>query len=127
MQGDAAVRHAGGGAFTFHGRSDEVINVGGNRIGTEEIENLLLLDREHAGSPVLNCAVVGMDEPLLGTAPVAFLILRPDATLQRGDEARLRALVRSRHCSCAPTSVVTASAQLSASQSRTPESIIAGA
>eukprot|EP00964_Phaeocystis_antarctica_P001550 scaffold819_cov84-Phaeocystis_antarctica.AAC.1 len=44
VQGDAAVRHAGG-AFSFHGRSDEVINVAGIRIGTEEIENLLLLDR----------------------------------------------------------------------------------
>ena len=34
VQGDAAIRHADGG-FTFHGRSDEVINVGGNRIGME--------------------------------------------------------------------------------------------
>ena len=39
VQGDVAVRHAGG-AFSFHGRSDEVINVAGIRIGTEEIENL---------------------------------------------------------------------------------------
>ena len=42
-----------------------------------------------------------MDEPLLGTAPVACLVLRPHATLQRGDEARLRALVRSRHSAVA--------------------------
>jgi len=100
VQGDAAVRHAGG-AFSFHGRSDEVINVAGNRIGTEEIENLLLLDRESPGSPVLNCAVVGMDDPLLGTAPAAFLILRPGTTLQRDDEARLRALVHTRHSAIA--------------------------
>ena len=33
------------GSYTFHGRSDEVINVGGIRIGTEEIENALLADR----------------------------------------------------------------------------------
>ena len=100
VQGDAAVRHAGG-AFSFHGRSDEVINVAGNRIGTEEIENLLLLDRESPGSPVLNCAVVGMDDPLLGTAPAAFLILRPGMTLQRSDEARLRTLVHARHSAIA--------------------------
>eukprot|EP00964_Phaeocystis_antarctica_P010108 scaffold5531_cov79-Phaeocystis_antarctica.AAC.3 len=100
VQGDAAVRYASG-AFSFHGRSDEVINVAGNRIGTEEIENLLLLDRESPGSPVLNCAVVGMDDPLLGTVPAAFLILRPGATLQQSDEARLRALVHSRHSAAA--------------------------
>jgi hypothetical protein len=100
VQGDAAVRHADG-AFSFHGRSDEVINVAGNRIGTEEIENLLLLDRESPGSPVLNCAVVGMNDPLLGTVPAAFLILRPGTTLQQGDEARLRALVHSRHSAAA--------------------------
>jgi non-ribosomal peptide synthetase component E (peptide arylation enzyme) len=51
VQGDASVREADG-SFTFRGRSDEVINVGGNRIGTAEIENALLLDREFPGSPV---------------------------------------------------------------------------
>ena len=60
-QGDAAVRHADG-AFTFRGRSDEVINVGGNRIGTAEIETALLLDRELPDSPVLNCVVVGVPD-----------------------------------------------------------------
>ena len=51
VQGDAAVRHADG-AYTFHGRSDEVINVGGNRIGTEEIESAVLIDRALEASPV---------------------------------------------------------------------------
>ena len=37
MQGDAAVRH-NDGAYTFLGRSGEVMNVGGNHIGTEEID-----------------------------------------------------------------------------------------
>ena len=43
MQGDTARGHPDGSAFggtgyTFHGRSDEVLNVSGNRVGTEEIE-----------------------------------------------------------------------------------------
>ena len=93
MQGDAAIRHADG-AFTFHGRSDEVINVGGNRIGTEEIESALLVDTERAGSSLRNCAVVGMPDEVLGTVPVAFLVLQPGATLSATDEGRLRALVQ---------------------------------
>ena len=62
VQGDTAVQHVDG-AYTFHGRSDEVMNVGGNRIGTEEIENAILLDRTREGSTLLNCAVVGMADP----------------------------------------------------------------
>ena len=95
MKGDAAIRQADG-SFTFHGRSDEVINVGGNRIGTEEIENAILLDREREGSPVSNCVVVGMKDETLNTAPCAFLILRAGATLQPVDEGKLCSLVQSR-------------------------------
>ena len=36
-QGDFAVKYADGG-FSLHGRSDDVINVSGHRLGTEEIE-----------------------------------------------------------------------------------------
>ena len=100
VQGDAAVRHADG-AFTFHGRSDEVINVGGNRIGTEEIESALLLDTKRAGSSLLNCAVVGMPDEVLGTVPAAFLVLEPGATLSASDEGRLRGLVQRRLSSVA--------------------------
>jgi acyl-coenzyme A synthetase/AMP-(fatty) acid ligase/acyl-CoA thioesterase FadM len=40
VQGDVA-RRAEGGGVTFHGRSDEVINVNGNRVGTEQVERCL--------------------------------------------------------------------------------------
>lgn len=100
LQGDAAVRHSGG-AFTFHGRSDEVINVGGNRIGTEEIESALLVDTKRADSSLRNCAVVGMPDRVLGTVPVAFLVLQGDSTLSSQDEARLRELVKTRLSSVA--------------------------
>ena len=78
-QGDAAVRHADG-AFTFRGRSDEVINVGGNRIGTAEIETALLLDRELPDSSVLNCVVVGVPDVVLGSTPSAFIVAKPPRT-----------------------------------------------
>ncbi|KAL1521309.1 hypothetical protein AB1Y20_020978 [Prymnesium parvum] len=96
VQGDtAAVREDG--AFTFHGRSDEVINVGGHRIGTAEIESALLADAEHAGSALRNCVVVGCPDAVLGAAPVAFVVLR-EAEGRRGalDEGRLRQRVLER-------------------------------
>ena len=89
VQGDAAVRYKDG-AFTFHGRSDEVINVGGNRIGTEEIEGALLVDTQRADSPLRNAVIVGMPDTILGTVPCAFITLQPGAKLAFSDEARLR-------------------------------------
>ena len=89
----------------------QVINVGGNRIGTEEIESALLQDREAEGSPLLNCAVVGMDDPMLGTVPCAFVVLQPGAALMPVDEGRLRALVQAKHSSVAvPARFVTVEA-----------------
>ena len=100
VQGDAAIRHADG-AYTFHGRSDEVMNVGGNRIGTEEIESAILLDRTREGSPLRNCAVVGMADHVLGTVPCAFLVLEPGTELSATDEGRIRATVQERVSSVA--------------------------
>ena len=100
VQGDAAVRHADG-AYTFHGRSDEVMNVGGNRIGTEEIESAVLLDRGRKGSPLRDCVVVGMADAMLGTAPCAFLVLQPGAELTSTDEGFIRATVQARVSSVA--------------------------
>ena len=95
VQGDAAIRHADG-AFTFHGRTDEVINVGGNRIGTEEIENAFLVYARRDGSPLRNAVVVGMPDAVLGTVPCAFITLQQNATLSHSDERHLRTLVRSK-------------------------------
>jgi hypothetical protein len=82
-----------------------VINVGGNRISTEEIESALLADTERrGGSPLRNCVVVGMPDAVRGTAPVAFVVLHAEpvsrdglctapALLDAALERRLRALV----------------------------------
>jgi 3-oxoacyl-(acyl-carrier-protein) synthase/acyl carrier protein len=70
------------------------MNVGGNRIGTEEIESAILLDRTLEHSPLLNCAVVGMEDAVLGTVPCAFIVLKQGVALLAADEGRIRATVQ---------------------------------
>ncbi|WDZ94180.1 propionate--CoA ligase [Herbaspirillum sp. WKF16] len=53
------------------GRADDVINVAGKRIGTREIEEVLLDD-----NAVAEAAVVGMPHALRGQVPVAFVVPR---------------------------------------------------
>ena len=73
MQGDNARLHHTGG-YTFHGRSDEVINVNGNRVGTEENERLVWAA---GGTKVTGCAVVGGPDFAKGTTPVPFVVFDP--------------------------------------------------
>ncbi|MEM8564530.1 MAG: AMP-binding protein, partial [Pseudomonadota bacterium] len=94
-QGDYARCHADG-AFTLHGRSDDVINVSGHRIGTEEIEGAILRDKTlRADSPVGNAVVVGAPHDEKGETPVAFLVAAPGSKISDDDLARLQNLVRS--------------------------------
>jgi acrylyl-CoA reductase (NADPH) / 3-hydroxypropionyl-CoA dehydratase / 3-hydroxypropionyl-CoA synthetase len=93
-QGDYARRYDDGG-FTLHGRSDDVINVSGHRIGTEEIEGAILRDKILRGdSPVGNAVVVGAPHDEKGETPVAFLIPAPGARIGFDDVERLKGLVR---------------------------------
>jgi len=93
-QGDFARRHPDG-SFTFHGRSDDVINVAGHRIGTEEIESAILLDKARAdASPVGNVVVVGAPHPHKGLTPLAFVQTAAGRELAPGDARRLADLVR---------------------------------
>lgn len=94
-QGDYARRHDDGG-FTLHGRSDDVINVSGHRVGTEEIEGAILRDKTlREDSPVGNVVVVGAPHDEKGETPIAFLIAAPGRKLSDEDFARLQGLVRS--------------------------------
>ncbi|EAQ97751.1 AMP-binding protein [Congregibacter litoralis] len=94
-QGDYARSHEDG-AFTLHGRSDDVINVSGHRIGTEEIEGAVLRDKTlRTDSPVGNVVVVGAPHDEKGETPVAFLIAAPGSRLGDDDFSRLQGLVRS--------------------------------
>lgn len=93
-QGDYARLHDDG-AFTLHGRSDDVINASGHRIGTEEIEGAILRDKVlRKDSPVGNAVVVGAPHDEKGETPVAFVIPAPGKRLSGDDLDRLRKLVR---------------------------------
>ena len=67
---DWATRDAEGYYFIL-GRTDDVINVAGHRLGTREIEEAL------QGNPmVAECAVVGVADALKGQVPIAFVVLK---------------------------------------------------
>ncbi|AKJ28956.1 propionate--CoA ligase [Caldimonas brevitalea] len=90
------------GYFFILGRTDDVINVAGHRLGTREIEECI------AGHPaVAEVAVVGVADTLKGQAAMAFAVLRDaaaaadaagrqrlEADLQQHVDARLGAVAR---------------------------------
>jgi len=78
---DWGIRDADGHYFIL-GRTDDVINVAGHRLGTREIEEAL---SGHAA--VAEVAVVGMADAVKGQVPVAFVVLR-DAGLAASPEGR---------------------------------------
>ncbi len=93
-QGDFAMRHEDG-SFSLHGRSDDVINVSGHRIGTEEIEGAILRDKSlDPNSPVGNVLVVGAPHREKGVTPVAFVTPAAGRKLTQDDRRRLTNLVR---------------------------------
>lgn len=95
LQGDFAIKYPDG-SFTLHGRSDDVINVSGHRMGTEEIEGAILRDRQVTpDSPVGNCIVVGAPHREKGLTPLAFILAAPGRRLTGADRRRLDELVRS--------------------------------
>ena len=94
LQGDYARRYSDG-SFSLHGRSDDVINVSGHRMGTEEIEGAILKDKQiNPNSPVGNCIVIGAPHREKGLTPIAFVLPSEGRTLGRDDERRLKDLVR---------------------------------
>jgi acrylyl-CoA reductase (NADPH)/3-hydroxypropionyl-CoA dehydratase/3-hydroxypropionyl-CoA synthetase len=93
-QGDFAIRHADG-SFSLHGRSDDVINVSGHRMGTEEIEGAILRDKAlDPASPVGNVLVVGAPHREKGLTPLAFIIPAAGRRITHDDRKRLAELVR---------------------------------
>lgn len=70
---DWAVRDKDGYYFVL-GRTDDVINVAGHRLGTREIEEAV---QAHAG--IAEVAVVGVADQLKGQVPVAFAVAKDAA------------------------------------------------
>jgi len=71
------------GYYFILGRTDDVINVAGHRLGTREIEESI---SGHAA--IAETAVVGIADPLKGQVAIAFAILR-DPSLVETPAARL--------------------------------------
>ncbi|MBU2286638.1 MAG: propionate--CoA ligase [Gammaproteobacteria bacterium] len=78
---DWGIRDADGYYYIL-GRTDDVINVAGHRLGTREIEESI---SGHAG--VAEVAVVGVADGLKGQVAMAFAVPRSSAVLTEADQA----------------------------------------
>jgi propionyl-CoA synthetase len=72
------------GYYFILGRTDDVINVAGHRLGTREIEEAI-----SSHPAIAEVAVVGVNDEMKGQRPVAFAVAR-DADAVAGEEARLQ-------------------------------------
>ena len=80
---DWGIRDADGYHYIL-GRTDDVINVAGHRLGTREIEEAV---QAHAN--IAEVAVVGVADAVKGQVPIAFAVAR-DASRTDNAEARMR-------------------------------------
>jgi propionyl-CoA synthetase len=64
------------GYYFILGRTDDVINVAGHRLGTREIEEAIC-----SHSAVAEVAVVGVADQVKGQVPLAFAVLKDPATI----------------------------------------------
>jgi propionyl-CoA synthetase len=69
------------GYYFILGRTDDVINVAGHRLGTREIEEAV-----SAHPNVAECAVVGVADPIKGQMPLAFAVLKDAAKATSAEE-----------------------------------------
>jgi len=72
------------GYYFILGRTDDVINVAGHRLGTREIEEAVNM---HPG--IAECAVVGVADQLKGQLPMAFAVVKDPASIASSD-ARMK-------------------------------------
>ena len=86
--GDVAVKDADG-YFAVLGRSDDVLNVAGHRIGTADVEGSLI---RHPA--VAESAVVGLPDPIKGERIMAFVVVRAGVSTGPGLIASLKDHVR---------------------------------
>lgn len=86
---DYATRDEDGYYFIL-GRTDDVINVAGHRLGTREIEEAI-----QAHKNVAEVAVVGVSDALKGQVPMAFAVLKDTSMLAtpEGERAEEKAIM----------------------------------
>lgn len=68
------------GWLYFVARRDDIIKSRGEKVSPREVENVL-----HALDGVLEAAVIGVDDPLLGQAVKAFVVCKPGHVLSERD------------------------------------------
>jgi propionyl-CoA synthetase len=71
------------GYYFILGRTDDVINVAGHRLGTREIEEAINM---HAN--IAECAVVGVADSVKGQMPIAFAVAKDVSRLGTQDGRR---------------------------------------
>ena len=69
-----------GNFLYFHGRINEVINRGGQKLYPQDIENHLLNNKK-----VYECKIIRANHPYFGEIPVAFIVASPDSSLTIGE------------------------------------------
>jgi len=69
------------GYYFILGRTDDVINVAGHRLGTREIEEAVSMHPN-----VAECAVVGVADPIKGQMPLAFAVLKDSSKNTKAEE-----------------------------------------
>jgi propionyl-CoA synthetase len=74
------------GYIRILGRSDDIVIVAGRRLGTREIEEVLL-----AHPSIAEAAVIGVPNVLRGQVPIAFAVLNQQAACNAGDLSALEA------------------------------------
>jgi propionyl-CoA synthetase len=79
---DWGIRDADGYYFIL-GRTDDVINVAGHRLGTREIEEAVNMHPN-----IAECAVVGIADALKGQMPIAFAVAKDTARLATPNGAK---------------------------------------
>jgi len=68
------------GYYFILGRTDDVINVAGHRLGTREIEEAVSMH-----SNIAECAVVGVADSLKGQMPLAFAVVKDPSRLNSAE------------------------------------------
>jgi len=71
------------GYFFILGRTDDVINVAGHRLGTREIEEAIQVHPN-----VAEVAVVGVEDKLKGQVPIAFAVVKDAGVVDSADKVK---------------------------------------
>lgn len=72
------------GYWFILGRTDDVINVAGHRLGTREIEESI-----NSHPDIAECAVVGVTDALKGQVAMAFAVLKNPQAAERPEDAQI--------------------------------------